>query len=111
MITKIHLPTWSVTHSPEFDAASWMSAPDASVAGSTLHRRNVSWSTPSGRPSLSRGSSPRSDGRLRVVKPNVMSSSTVAATANSARSEEHTSELQSPVHLVCRLLLEKKQNA
>src|SRR5690348_17975912 len=24
------------------------------------------------------------------------------------RSEEHTSELQSPVHLVCRLLLEKK---
>src|SRR5690348_17425190 len=27
-----------------------------------------------------------------------------------ARSEEHTSELQSPVHLVCRLLLEKKNN-
>src|SRR5207244_12543984 len=25
------------------------------------------------------------------------------------RSEEHTSELQSPDHLVCRLLLEKKQ--
>src|SRR5438876_5414934 len=27
------------------------------------------------------------------------------------RSEEHTSELQSPVHLVCRLLLEKKKNS
>src|SRR6266487_4193053 len=27
----------------------------------------------------------------------------------SKRSEEHTSELQSPVHLVCRLLLEKKK--
>src|SRR5258708_18802298 len=27
----------------------------------------------------------------------------------SARSEEHTSELQSPDHLVCRLLLEKKK--
>src|SRR6266487_6363834 len=27
-----------------------------------------------------------------------------------ARSEEHTSELQSPVHLVCRLLLEKKKH-
>src|SRR5258708_40375579 len=26
-----------------------------------------------------------------------------------ARSEEHTSELQSPDHLVCRLLLEKKK--
>src|SRR5690348_18196224 len=29
---------------------------------------------------------------------------------SSSRSEEHTSELQSPVHLVCRLLLEKKNN-
>src|SRR5438876_3617447 len=28
----------------------------------------------------------------------------------SRRSEEHTSELQSPVHLVCRLLLEKKKH-
>src|SRR5258708_8664533 len=27
------------------------------------------------------------------------------------RSEEHTSELQSPDHLVCRLLLEKKNNS
>src|SRR5690348_17421624 len=30
-------------------------------------------------------------------------------TSGGARSEEHTSELQSPVHLVCRLLLEKKK--
>src|SRR6266487_399391 len=30
-------------------------------------------------------------------------------TPESLRSEEHTSELQSPVHLVCRLLLEKKK--
>src|SRR5258708_8143871 len=28
---------------------------------------------------------------------------------SSTRSEEHTSELQSPDHLVCRLLLEKKK--
>src|SRR2546429_7000286 len=28
-----------------------------------------------------------------------------------ARSEEHTSELQSRLHLVCRLLLEKKKDA
>src|SRR5258708_30927431 len=28
---------------------------------------------------------------------------------HSVRSEEHTSELQSPDHLVCRLLLEKKK--
>src|SRR5690348_17732291 len=31
-------------------------------------------------------------------------------TKDSVRSEEHTSELQSPVHLVCRLLLEKKKH-
>src|SRR2546422_10114881 len=29
----------------------------------------------------------------------------------SARSEEHTSELQSRLHLVCRLLLEKKKKS
>src|SRR5437764_2873818 len=29
---------------------------------------------------------------------------------NQSRSEEHTSELQSPMYLVCRLLLEKKKN-
>src|SRR5690348_17952752 len=32
-----------------------------------------------------------------------------AAAGVPGRSEEHTSELQSPVHLVCRLLLEKKK--
>src|SRR5256885_9758771 len=35
--------------------------------------------------------------------------SDVAAT-DERRSEEHTSELQSPCNLVCRLLLEKKKN-
>src|SRR5258708_29664998 len=33
------------------------------------------------------------------------------AASSSLRSEEHTSELQSPDHLVCRLLLEKKKNS
>src|SRR2546426_10989295 len=32
------------------------------------------------------------------------------ATCSTPRSEEHTSELQSPCNLVCRLLLEKKKN-
>src|SRR5438876_6719146 len=35
-------------------------------------------------------------------------SPTASASTSLNRSEEHTSELQSPVHLVCRLLLEKK---
>src|SRR5690348_17657436 len=34
---------------------------------------------------------------------------TASACDSCCRSEEHTSELQSPVHLVCRLLLEKKK--
>src|SRR5438876_6213193 len=35
--------------------------------------------------------------------------SSVSVNTPNQRSEEHTSELQSPVHLVCRLLLEKKK--
>src|SRR2546426_5036914 len=33
------------------------------------------------------------------------------ADGNQVRSEEHTSELQSPCNLVCRLLLEKKKSS
>src|SRR5258708_27243446 len=43
-----------------------------------------------------RGRAPRRRGRQGAQPPG-------------ARSEEHTSELQSPDHLVCRLLLEKKK--
>src|SRR5258708_17807093 len=35
--------------------------------------------------------------------------SSSACRPTTSRSEEHTSELQSPDHLVCRLLLEKKK--
>src|SRR4051794_26129359 len=44
-------------------------------------------------------------GAVLVVQPAI----TGRAGATCDRSEEHTSELQSPVHLVCRLLLEKKK--
>src|SRR2546426_2187757 len=39
----------------------------------------------------------------------VRSSDPVLHNAHPVRSEEHTSELQSPCNLVCRLLLEKKK--
>src|SRR4051794_41424759 len=44
-------------------------------------------------------------------RPGSVSEASSSALCSSApdRSEEHTSELQSPVHLVCRLLLEKKK--
>src|SRR5256885_2424488 len=35
----------------------------------------------------------------------------IATSSSDARSEEHTSELQSPCNLVCRLLLEKKNRS
>src|SRR5260370_9993013 len=39
------------------------------------------------------------------------SHATAGATTDMVRSEEHTSELQSHLNLVCRLLLEKKKKA
>src|SRR5256885_12256287 len=43
------------------------------------------------------------------VRANVADGTCRAAALRVGRSEEHTSELQSPCNLVCRLLLEKKQ--
>src|SRR4051794_41682308 len=40
----------------------------------------------------------------------VLSEARPGTNVTGIRSEEHTSELQSPVHLVCRLQLEKKKN-
>src|SRR5260370_5283463 len=50
----------------------------------------------------------RNNEGLRILTQTV-TSPTLAA-QNSLRSEEHTSELQSHLNLVCRLLLEKKKN-
>src|ERR1035441_10870928 len=51
----------------------------------------------------------------RAMRPRISTSRWVrpsggAGRGGSGRSEEHTSELQSLRHLVCRLLLEKKKN-
>src|SRR5438876_8233491 len=45
----------------------------------------------------------------RANKPERIADAVDRARREVIRSEEHTSELQSPVHLVCRLLLEKKK--
>src|SRR5437879_10370490 len=47
--------------------------------------------------------------RDRLVAFSATTSTCPTSAAASARSEEHTSELQSPMYLVCRLLLEKKK--
>src|SRR5256885_5659812 len=51
----------------------------------------------------------QSGGNGSVNAEGEVESGTKASTA-AKRSEEHTSELQSPCNLVCRLLLEKKKN-
>src|SRR3712207_7840634 len=56
-------------------------------------------------PGVARPCQPKSDGHHRSPR----SARTLEMTASGARSEEHTSELQSRQYLVCRLLLEKKK--
>src|SRR5689334_24114894 len=53
----------------------------------------------------------RSNGLARTCEPSSpgRQSQTRSGRAPAVRSEEHTSELQSQFHLVCRLLLEKKK--
>src|SRR5438552_10994651 len=64
---------------------------------------------------LFRSSMPQSRARLSPSCAASSSGSTAARSSpasprpSAPRSEEHTSELQSPDHLVCRLLLEKKK--
>src|SRR2546422_6367767 len=49
---------------------------------------------------------PAGGGRVEI---DARPAATVAELPGRVRSEEHTSELQSRLHLVCRLLLEKKK--
>src|SRR5438876_6928347 len=74
----------------------WRRSPCAPTARPTSKHARSSWLTRSparGKRFLRPGARPRRG----------------CLTPSSTRSEEHTSELQSPVHLVCRLLLEKKK--
>src|SRR2546422_7283632 len=71
------------------------------VCSSDLHRRLHR----SCRPDCPRGRSIRPEDRQLVCA----GPAAPAAPLPDGRSEEHTSELQSRLHLVCRLLLEKKK--
>src|SRR5438876_4271869 len=60
---------------------------------------------------MSRGGTPLTSSApmLRIIGAIQSLLSRAYAVPTEIRSEEHTSEFQSPVHLVCRLLLEKKK--
>src|SRR2546429_3965545 len=64
--------------------------------------RRASWASIRSRGWWTTSSRRRSDHALRLLAPGVRRLAP-------QRSEEHTSELQSRLHLVCRLLLEKKK--
>src|SRR5687768_17842214 len=78
--------TCALPISPESPAPAW---PDRSPSG--RHRRRRGWVA-------------AADCQGNPAPP-----STASPGPPAARSEEHTSELQSRLHLVCRLLLEKKK--
>src|SRR2546429_1440519 len=67
----------------------------------TLFRSSISLSCAMGHATIG-----RSSGTARTI----LTPSSRKVDSRSARSEEHTSELQSRLHLVCRLLLEKKND-
>src|SRR5256885_8800243 len=60
-------------------------------------------------PDLPRREAPNVKAGLEVLAGAVGSLAVVLGSVQVLRSEEHTSELQSPCNLVCRLLLEKKK--
>src|SRR5256885_8843992 len=63
------------------------------------------------KPLASRKSSEMPANRLRRPQTRCCTVNWLSHSGAASRSEEHTSELQSPCNLVCRLLLEKKQTA
>src|SRR5207248_10305735 len=71
----------------------------AAAVGSGVHRRDARFDLLADPAALARDGLPAGDGT--VAGP------VVAGKLDAVRSEEHTSELQSPYDLVCRLLLEK----
>src|SRR5688572_32338664 len=102
-------PRWPYTEVPR-------TAPAAATDGSARSLRIVVWTSPSVA-SVSNGNVPL--GERRIWYPLAVSSSAkdfsmpplsiTMSSSRAARSEEHTSELQSQSNLVCRLLLEKKK--
>src|SRR5258708_21482313 len=91
-------------------ANSWRSCATR-PASSVVTRDRCIWPLPSER--LPSGFLVRRTRRetVRIAWETILSTlllSTLSSFAVRMRSEEHTSELQSPDHLVCRLLLEKK---
>src|SRR3712207_912705 len=102
--TPADSPAWHMSPAAERTAASWVRRQAHELA---VHRMDLE--VAAGLPVTAIDPELAEDGAdevLRVVVPRWAHTEPLV----SARSEEHTSELQSRQYLVCRLLLEKKKN-
>src|SRR5258708_7115885 len=129
--------SWAAGGKPIYvDRVEWIYIPDPSTAANALGAGEVDiWESPTADlvPLLRRNANvtvQRGDplGNVGTLRPNhlhppfndvrarralgllIEQEDYLRSSISSDRSEEHTSELQSPDHLVCRLLLEKKKN-
>src|SRR2546429_5277602 len=80
----------------------------ASPSSSTISNAAVFW--PCSRSGLTELTRATGYSAASFLASSRQSSNEPSTCSSLARSEEHTSELQSRLHLVCRLLLEKKKN-
>src|SRR3989442_4398279 len=93
-------------------------APSSLASAGCSSRRRIAAASPRGSPGATTRPQPsRISGIIETAvetigRPRAIASKSFAGTCPivSTRSEEHTSELQSRPHLVCRLLLEKKKH-
>src|SRR5436189_4371307 len=93
-------PIFSFFHATSTTEIYTLSLHDALPISTCLPRRRAARASSScGRNAARRG---RRAGRRRATAER-------SSRTRASRSEEHTSELQSPMYLVCRLLLEKKK--
>src|SRR2546429_5925524 len=75
----------------------------------TLFRSHFPWTYADSEAAPFRGGNGMGAAKLELAEGFRRLPSTSAICSRKMRSEEHTSELQSRLHLVCRLLLEKKK--
>src|SRR5256885_11169912 len=94
---------------------SWLHRADGRAGGLDIGARPdlglVGPAGPAGPPGASAPGRRQQDHRHGDGFPALLRARHACLPTTHTRSEEHTSELQSPCNLVCRLLLEKKKNA
>src|SRR6266487_7097378 len=108
-LSNFTMPDWNMCESQRFPSGSTSrsSVPFGNPGRCTGIANSVTFSVFGS--SLPRNCSSNWENQTIPSRSTITSCGSRGLRGRSYRSEEHTSELQSPVHLVCRLLLEKKK--